>query len=66
MLKRAMLAVIVAIVTGLVVYFVGLMLVAGGGNISAVGQAGMFFKGAAVFVGILAGLWFYLTGQTPA
>lgn len=61
MLKRVLLAVLVGIVAALVTLLVGHILVEVG-----VEQIGAFVKGVAVLVGLIAGVWYFLTGQTPS
>lgn len=60
MLKRIALSVIVGVVTALVVALIGVVLVE-----VHVENIGAFVKGAAPVVGILAGFWYFFTGQTP-
>lgn len=60
MLSRAILAIIVGVVTAIVVAVIGLILVKIG-----LEQIGSFIKGISGLIGLLAGLWYFVTGQTP-
>jgi glutamate mutase epsilon subunit len=60
MIKQVILAIVVGIVTAIVVALIGVVLVEVG-----VEQIGNFVKGVAAVVGILAGIWYFFTNQTP-
>lgn len=60
MLSRIALAVVVGVITALVVALIGYILVEVG-----LVSIGGFVKGISALVGLLAGVWFFFTGQTP-
>ncbi len=57
-LQRIVVSVVVGVVTGLVVYLIGLVLVEV--NVESVGD---FVKGVAPLLGLLAGVFYMLTGR---
>ena len=59
MLKRLILAILVGIATALVVFLVGVLLAL----IPFVAPVGVALQGLAWVFGIVAGIWFFLTGQ---
>ena len=57
MLRRVILSIIVAVVTGIVVMLIGYGLIEAG-----VAEVGNFLRGVAVLLGILGGVWYYFVG----
>lgn len=63
MLKRILLAVIVGLVTAFVIWLVGLILVDVASGSSTVVSIGQVLERFALLAGLIAGLWYYLTGE---
>lgn len=59
MLKRLILAILVGIATALVVYLIGVVLAL----LPVVAPLGVVLQGLAWIFGIVAGVWFFLTGE---
>ena len=63
MLTRLILAVIVGIVTFIVLYVVGALLATV--DVTWVSTLGSLLKQFSSLLGLIAGVWYYFTGQTP-
>jgi hypothetical protein len=63
MLRRVILAVVVGVVTALVVGLVGVLLLET--DVRVLVSLGSFLKAWATVLGFLAGVWYYITGQSP-
>lgn len=64
MLRKGILAVVVGVVTALMVALVGSVLAEV--NQDMVATLGDFLKTYSFLFGVLAGIWYYFTGETPA
>lgn len=63
LLKKTVLAVCVGVVTAIVIYVIGAIVEDVGVNWTH--DLGVLLKGFAVILGLVAGVWYFLTGQTP-
>lgn len=61
MVQRILMAVLVGIVTGIVVYIIGM----GVALLPGADAIGAFIMGIAWLLGLVAAIWFYLTGRNP-
>lgn len=60
MLRQLILAVCVGVVTAIVVALIGVVLV-----MAHLVEVGNFVKGISAIVGLIAGVWYFFTNQTP-